>query len=97
MHQVRLVAGLRGQAEAFADRLTDAVYRFAVRGESGWATYSAVTGVVFVVMFVLSSAGFRQAEGLVDLAGLLQRIAVTVGFGWLALLAVHLFRSAPER
>jgi hypothetical membrane protein len=71
--------------------------RFAVRGEPGWATYSAVTGVVFVLTFVLSSAGFGQTEGLVGLAGLLQRIAVTVGFGWLALLAVHLFRSAPER
>jgi hypothetical protein len=29
----------------------------------------------------------------VDLAGLLQRVAVAVGFGWLTLLAVHLLRG----
>lgn len=69
---------------------------FAERGERGWAIYSAVSGVVFAVAFVLSSAGFGQAEGLVDLAGLFQRVAVTVGFGWLTLLAVHFLRSSPE-
>ena len=64
--------------------------RFAARDERGWAIYSTVTGIAFAVGFVLSSAGFGQAEGLVDLAGLLQRLAVTAGFGWLTLLAVHL-------
>ena len=71
-------------------------YRFTVRGERGWAIYSIVTGVVFTVAFVLSSAGFGQAEGLVDLAGLFQRIGVIVGFGWLTLLAVHLLRGPSE-
>jgi hypothetical protein len=51
--------------------------RFAARGERGWAAYSAVTGVVFAVGFVLASAGFGQVESLVELAGLFQRIAVT--------------------
>ncbi len=71
--------------------------RFAARGERGWATYSAVTGVVFLGAFTLSSADFGQAEGLVDLAGLFQRVAVSVSFGWLALLAVRSLRSSPER
>ncbi len=71
--------------------------RFAARGERGWAIYSAVTGVVFVVAFVLASAGFGQAEGLVDFAGLFQRVAVTVGFGWLTLLAVRLLSLYPGR
>ena len=69
---------------------------FSARGERGWAIYSAVTGIVFAVAFVLSSAGFGQAEGLVDIAGLFQRVAVAVGFGWLALLAVHLLRGSSE-
>ena len=69
---------------------------FSARGERGSAIYSAVTGIVFAVAFVLSSAGFGQAEGLVDLAGLFQRVAVAVGFGWLALLAVHLLRGSSE-
>jgi Protein of unknown function (DUF998) len=64
--------------------------RFVTRGERGWALYSAVTGVVFIVAFLLAGTGFDQAEGLVDVAGLFQRIALTAGLGWLALLALHI-------
>ncbi len=72
--------------------------RFAARGERGWAVYSAVSGLGFVIAFVLASAGFGQATSLVDMAGLLQRVAVIIGFGWLTLLAVHLLRGlSPER
>jgi hypothetical membrane protein len=71
--------------------------RFAARGERGWATYSYATGVVFLGAFILSSVGFGQADGLVDLAGLFQRVAVSGGFGWLALLAVCSLRLPPER
>ena len=67
--------------------------RFAARGERGWAVYSALTGLVFTVAFVLASAGFGQAGGIVDLAGLFQRVAVAAGFGWLTLLALHAMRS----
>jgi hypothetical protein len=70
--------------------------RFATRGERGYAIYSAVTGVVFAVAFVLASAGFDQAESLIGLAGLFQRIAVTVGWGWLTLLALHLLNAPSE-
>jgi len=68
---------------------------FAARDERGWMTYSAVTGVVFVSAFILFSAGFGQTEGLVDFAGLFQRVALIAGFGWLTLLAVSFLRSPP--
>jgi hypothetical protein len=68
---------------------------FAARGKRGWAAYSGVTGVVLVSAFILSSAGFGQTEGLVDVAGLFQRVTLIVGFGWLTLLAVHFLRSPP--
>ena len=71
--------------------------RFAAWGERGWAIYSAVTGAVFLGAFIPSSAGFGQAEGLVNLAGLLQRVTLIAGFGWLALLAVRFLRPPPER
>jgi hypothetical membrane protein len=71
--------------------------RFAARGERGWAPYTVVTGVVFVGAFILSSAGFGRAEGLVELPGLLQRVAVIAGFGWLTLLAVRFLRSSSKR
>ena len=64
-------------------------------GKRGWTTYSAVTGVVVVGAFILSSAGFGQAEGLVNVAGLFQRVTLIVGFGWLTLLAVRFLRSPP--
>jgi hypothetical membrane protein len=70
---------------------------FAARGERGWAIYSAVTAVVFLGAFILSSAGFAQAEGLVDLAGLFQRVTLIAGFGWLTLLAFRFLRSPRER
>jgi hypothetical protein len=79
-------------------------HRFAGQGERGWAVYSALSGLVFTVAFFLASAGFGQADGLVDLAGLFQRVAVAVGFGWLTLLALHTqglspgeYPSAPDK
>jgi hypothetical protein len=71
--------------------------QFAARGERGLATYTVVTGVVFVGAFVLSSAGFGRTEGLVELAGLLQRVAVIAGFGWLTLPAVQYLRRGPSK
>ena len=66
---------------------------FVGRGKRGWALYSAVSGVVFAVAFIFSSTGFAQVAGLVDLAGLLQRVVVVVGFCWLTMLAVHVLRG----
>jgi hypothetical membrane protein len=64
--------------------------RFAGWGQRGWAIYSAVTGLAFATGFVLTSVGFSQAPGWVEVAGLMQRITITVGWTWLTLLAVHL-------
>ena len=69
--------------------------RFAADGERGWALYSAVSGVVFLAAFLLSSAAFNQSGGLTDLGGVFQRVAIVVGWGWLSLLAVHLRRARP--
>lgn len=71
--------------------------QLAARDKRGWAIYSAASGVVFMGAFVLASAGFGQTERLVNLAGLFQRVAVIVGFGWLTLLAIRFLNSSPER
>ena len=65
---------------------------FARWGEHKWAIYSVVTGIAFVVMFVITSAGFAQVEGLVNHAGLFQRITLTIGWAWLTLLAVYMLK-----
>ena len=61
-------------------------------GEHKWAIYSVVTGIAFLLMFVLASAGFAQVEGLVNHAGLFQRITLTIGWAWLTLLAVYMLK-----
>ncbi|MEU4722962.1 DUF998 domain-containing protein [Nonomuraea dietziae] len=66
--------------------------RFAGWGSPLWAAYSAMTGIVFTGAFVLSSMGFEQTEGLVNLAGLFQRVSITAAWCWLSLLALHLLR-----
>ncbi|MFI7606714.1 DUF998 domain-containing protein [Micromonospora sp. NPDC049366] len=74
--------------------------RFAGQRRRGWAIYSALSGLVFLAGFVLAGTGFAQTAGLVDLAGLYQRIAIITGLLWLTLLAVHLRRQvsgAPTR
>ncbi|GLX00425.1 DUF998 domain-containing protein [Microtetraspora sp. NBRC 16547] len=63
--------------------------RFAGWGDRGWALYSAATGTLVVIGFFLSGQAFSQAEGLVEIGGLLQRLTIAVGWAWLALLAVH--------
>ncbi|REK89352.1 DUF998 domain-containing protein [Streptomyces inhibens] len=71
---------------------------FARSGERGWALYSAVAGFAFAATMGLSSAAFGRAAGdLADLGGLIQRIALTVGWTWQVLLALHLWRAAPVR
>ena len=69
---------------------------FARRGERGWAVYSRVTGVGFLIMFVITTAGFAQVAGLVDYAGLFQRVTLIVGWLWLTLLAVYLMKTRSQ-
>jgi hypothetical protein len=66
------------------------------RGKRGWALYSALTGAAFIGLFVATSAGFAQAAGLADSAGLLQRLTLTVGWAWTTLLAAWLLMAQAE-
>jgi hypothetical protein len=66
--------------------------RFAVWGERDWATYSATTGLLLAVLFVLMFIGFNRSTGISTVAGLIQRVWIVVGWGWLLLVAAHLLR-----
>lgn len=54
----------------------------------GWALYSVATGVVVVLSLVVGNA-----PGMVALAGLIQRIGIVAGWGWIVLLAARLWRA----
>ena len=63
----------------------------------GWAIYSAITGLLIVVLFIASTAASVQDElGLWPNApvGLLQRISIVVGWTWIAAFALRLWRDA---
>jgi hypothetical protein len=64
--------------------------------ERGWAVYSLATGTAFIILFVVTSLGFQQTAGLVDFAGLFQRLTLVTGMTWLTLLCIH-FMQAPTR
>ncbi|WP_238011175.1 DUF998 domain-containing protein [Dactylosporangium sp. AC04546] len=72
--------------------LAIAVAMFADVRRSRW---SALFGVAFLALFALASAGFAQTAPFVDVAGLLQRLAIGVGWLWIAVLAVRQRRGRP--
>jgi hypothetical protein len=69
---------------------------FTRQGQRRWAIYSMITGVAFIVMFVITSAGFAQVQGLVNYAGLFQRITLTTGWAWLTLLVIYMLKTPAE-
>ena len=69
---------------------------FALQGEHNWAVYSRVTAIAFIIIYLIGMAGFLQVEGLVNYAGLFQRISTTIGLAWMMLLPLHLLKSPSE-
>jgi hypothetical protein len=57
-----------------------------------WCVYSLLSATVFVATFLLASVGFDQNPSLVDVAGLFQRLAVTIGWAWVFALALRVLR-----
>jgi uncharacterized membrane protein len=58
-----------------------------------WAWYAFATGPLVAVLFVLTGV----VEVLGGPAGLVQRMCISVGWGWSALLAIHLMSKQVRR
>lgn len=67
----------------------------AITGEPGWAAASAGCGLLMLGSFAAATVGFSQHPALVNRAGLLQRLSVTAGFGWLSAVALRALRAPP--
>jgi hypothetical protein len=65
--------------------------------ERRWAWSSLIGAVLFVGSFLLSSLGFNQNPLLVPVGGLFQRLALVVGLGWLAAVALHARAKPGQR
>jgi Protein of unknown function (DUF998) len=70
---------------------------FAVRAQTGWATYSAATGTIVAVGFVLMVIGFSGTNDITLVAGLVMRLTVIAGWSWIAVLAIHELRAQRGR
>lgn len=86
--------------------LTAAMLMFAVRfagepGRRGWMWSCLAIALAVVVTFILSGVLFSQAAeaGTLDTSyhGLVQRFTITLGFGWLSVIALLLLRDQPGR
>ncbi|MFW6186992.1 MAG: DUF998 domain-containing protein [Actinomycetota bacterium] len=62
-----------------------------------WARYSVATAATMLTGFVLTSAAFAQAPALASIGGLLQRLTVTVGMGWLSALSLDALHHCTGR
>jgi hypothetical protein len=69
---------------------------FARQNQREWTIYSTVTGIAFVVMFIFTTMGFAQVNGLANYAGLFQRITLTIGWLWLTFLSIYMLRIPAE-
>lgn len=58
-----------------------------------WARYSRISGWSFLLGFVVTTIAFLQVGPLENIAGLLQRITITIGWAWVTLVAFHFFRE----
>jgi hypothetical membrane protein len=80
---------------AFAAAMFVLAYAYARRRRPVRAVYSALSGIAFTVLFVLTTTGFAQDPGthLAAHAGLLQRLTVGVGWLWLTVVAARELRA----
>jgi hypothetical protein len=63
---------------------------FQTIGAFGWSIYSAASGVLLGVGFVLFARGFSGGGALTPIAGLLQRLTIAIGWLWASMVAWHL-------
>jgi uncharacterized protein DUF998 len=63
-----------------------------------WATYSWVTGALILVISIPATVGmpFAYKAGFPVVDGLIQRVLIFIGWLWLTLVALHLWREARK-
>lgn len=70
--------------------------KFKAEGKNGWANYSLITAIAFILFFILASMGFKQVNGFVNYGGLLQRLTIITGWIWLSALSIHYWKRLAD-
>jgi len=64
------------------------------QGDRRWGAASALTGLVVVAGFALMVIAFSTRNDLSRIGGLIQRLTIAVGWGWLTVLALRAARAS---
>ena len=70
---------------------------FASVNKPGWALYSVVTAIAMLAFFILAGAGFKQTPGVLEFAGVFQRLSLIIGGLWMSLLGIYLRKTIAPR
>ena len=70
--------------------------RFQVRGQSGLAAYSLASAIVVLISNAVTSTPPGTISPVAPIAGLLQRIALIAGLGWVAWFSLRTLRSRRD-
>jgi hypothetical membrane protein len=62
-----------------------------------WAVYSILSGIAFLITFVLAAMGFAQTPPFEPYGGLFQRLSIVIGEAWLTALALHSLAGAAAQ
>ncbi len=68
--------------------------RFKESHYKNWEVYTFISVMGMLISFFLAGAGFKQTPGLVEYAGVFQRLSVSFGFIWLAALAGFIIKNS---
>lgn len=93
------IHGVAGLLAFGALAATCFVYARLFRGDpdwKGWTAYSKITGVIIALGFIVATvSSVLDERGVVPNAptGLIQRVAIIAGWGWIAIFALRLLRD----
>jgi hypothetical membrane protein len=71
-------------------------YRFKEFNNKKWATYTLISVIAMLITFILAGVGFKQVSGLVELAGVFQRLSILFGFVWLTTLSRLIIKTSRQ-
>jgi len=69
---------------------------FITKAEPTLAAYAVFSGSAMLATFIIASMGFQQHAGLVNFAGLFQRLCIFIGFTWVTSLSVYLLKDQSQ-
>lgn len=71
--------------------------RFMEFNNKKWATYTLISVIGMLTCFIIAAVGFKQVSGLVEFAGVFQRLTIIFGFVWLTTLSRLVIKTSIQK